>query len=185
MAGKLQKKERIVSRLNDVLIFLVVFNILAVPLYVALYTDFSIGAVQELNAKLLYGTLKALGYQVETKDAMVYLISDGTPRFIEISWDSTGWKSMYAVAALIIATPISVMSRKVRFIALGILSMFVLNYFRITTTVLISAVYGFQAFDLVHTILWREALIVSVVAFWVIWLAMEKYNIGKIQIKIR
>lgn len=178
MVKRLQKKERLISSLHDVLLFLVVFNLLAIPLYIAIYTDFSFKPLQDLNAKLLYSTLKFFGYTVDIDSFVVNLISDEMPQKIEISWDSTGWKSMYAVAALIIATPIATISKRMKFVALGVIVIFVLNYLRIATTILVSTNFGFHLFDIVHTVLWREGLILGVVGFWFIWLRKEKYNIG-------
>ena len=179
MARRLQKKERIINQLQSVLFFLIVFNLLAVPLYLALYTNFSFVPMQELNAQLLYATLKFFNYDAEINGFTVYLTSNDVPQKIEISWDSTGWKSMYAVAALIIATPVSMFSKRMKFAALGVVTVFILNYLRVTTTVLLSANFGFHFFDIVHTVLWREGLILSIVAFWAIWLIMETYNIKK------
>lgn len=178
MARKLQKKE-IVEKFEKMLIFLVLFNLLAVPLYIILYTNVSFEPLQKLNAQLLYNTLHFFGYNTKVDGSIVYLTTDSNQHKIEISWDSTGWKSMYAVAALIIATPLGVLSKKFKFIVLGIVTIFVLNYLRITTTILISANFGFHLFDIIHTVLWREGLILAVVSFWSFWLWREKYNISR------
>ncbi len=159
--------------------FLVTFNLLAIPLYIAIYTSFTFQPLQELNAQLLYLTMELLGYDVSLDGSSVYLLSESESKRIDVSWDSTGWKSMYAIAALIIATPMSTLSRKIKPVLLGIGAVFVLNYLRITTTVLVSANFGFDLFDIIHTFLWREGLILAVVAFWLLWFRRENYKIGK------
>ena len=174
-----KRSDKLFHRLKDLLVFLVVFNLLAIPLYIALYTNFSFRPLQELNARLLYGTLNLFGYHPTLQDGMVTVASNGGYQNIEISWDSTGWKSMYALTALIIATPVSRFSRKIKFIIGGVIVIFVLNYLRISTTILASIIFSFNVFDVIHTVLWREGLILSVVALWFIWLRREKYKIGK------
>jgi len=182
MAKKLQKKERLTNRLISVLIFLVVFNSLSIPLYIAVYTNFSFEPLKELNARMVSTTFEILGYDVFSEGSTVNVILHNIPQKIDISWDSTGWKSMYALASLIIATPISKISRRIKFAALGIAIIFLINYLRVFTTILISVKFGFNWFDIVHTVLWREGLILAVVGVWALWLRMEKYNFEKIKI---
>ena len=180
MAKGVQKKKGLTTRLANVLIFLLVLNLLSIPLYIALYTNFSFEPLQQLNAEIVSATLRFVGSVSNPEDFIVNIATDGI-QGIEISWDSTGWKSMYAVAALILATPAVKVSKKLKavFISVGII--FAVNYLRITTTILISAMFGFNLFDIVHTVLWREGLILAVVAVWVVWMRMEKYKIGEIK----
>jgi len=181
MVKGLQKKERLTARLTSVLIFLVTFNLLAIPLYIALYTNFSFEPLKELNARIVSASLNFLGHNSYSDGSTVNLVSDGITQKIDISWDSTGWKSMYALAALILATPISKISRKIKFAVIGIGIVFFINYLRVFTTILISASFGFNWFDIVHTVLWREGLILAVVGVWLVWMRMEKYKIWKIK----
>ncbi|MBU5537290.1 MAG: exosortase/archaeosortase family protein [Candidatus Aenigmatarchaeota archaeon] len=185
MVKKLQKKKRVMSKLVSVLIFLLVFNLLSIPLYIALYTNFSFEPLKELNARMASVTLNFFGYKSHSDGSTVNLVVNGVTQKIDISWDSTGWKSMYALAALILATPLTRVTRKIKFIAIGVVIIFLVNYFRITTTILISAKFGFNWFDLIHTVLWREGLILAVVGVWFGWIWIEKYKIRKNQIKFR
>lgn len=183
MVKRLAKKERFKRKLYGILLFLLFFNLLSIPLYVAIYTDFSFQALQELNALFLYLTLKFFGHNVTLDGYFVNLVSDAGIKQIEVSWDSTGWKSMYALSSLIIATPISKFSRRLKFAVGGTLTIFALNYLRISTTVLASISLGFNLFDIIHTVLWREGMILGVVLLWFLWLRREKYIIGRNQIK--
>ncbi len=181
MVKRLQKKERLTNRLASVLIFLVTFNLLAIPLYIAIYANLSFEPLKELNARIVSATLDFFGYDSYSDGSTVNLVSDGVLQKIDISWDSTGWKSMYAIGALILATPISKISRKIKFAVIGIAIIFLINYLRISSTILISANFGFNLFDIIHTVLWREGLILAVVGVWLVWMRMEKYKIGKIK----
>ncbi len=181
MVKRLQKKERVTTRLIPVLKFLVIFNLLAIPLYVALYTNFSFEPLQEFNAKIVASTLKIFGYNADVKGFTINLVTGDITQKIDISWDSTGWKSMYALASLIIATPISKISKRIKFAVLGIGVIFLINYLRILTTIIISAIFGFSLFNIIHTVLWREGLILAVIGLWFTWMVMEKYKIWKIK----
>ncbi|MBI2005460.1 MAG: archaeosortase/exosortase family protein [Candidatus Aenigmarchaeota archaeon] len=179
MVKRIQKKERLTRRLVPVVIFLATFNLLAIPLYIGIYTNFSFDPLKELNARMVSATLNFFGYNTHPDGSMVNLVSDDVTQKIDISWDSTGWKSMYAIAALIMSTPISKISRRMKFALVGVASIFLINYIRLVTTILISVRFGFDLFDIIHTVLWREGLILAVVGIWLVWVRMEKYNIGK------
>lgn len=175
MGRKIQKKKNLILRkkLKTVAWFLIKFNLLAIPLYLVMYFNFTFPPLQNFLATLSsYGT-KLFGYHL-TQDGMSLYSSS---RQIEISWDSTGWKSMYALAALVIATPVSDWNKKIRFLFIGVPLVFLINYLRITSTILVSLKFGFQYFDIIHMFLWREGLILAVVAIWYVWLRKERYNI--------
>ena len=170
-SGKLLKK-----RLRLVMWFLIRFNLLAIPLYLAIYTNFSFQPLQVVIAQITTVILKAQGYGVTQNNQAIIANVDGNIYSIEISWDSTGWKSLYALFALVVAVPFSDISKKLRFLTIGLPMIFVLNLIRILTTILIALNFGFQYFDVVHTLLWREGLIIAVVLLWYYWLR-ENHNI--------
>lgn len=175
MARKIQKKTNLILRkkLKTIAWFLIKFNLLAIPLYLVMYFNFTLLPLQTFLATLSSYGVKLFGYPV-TQDEM--FLTSGS-RQIEISWDSTGWKSMYALAALVIATPVSDWNKKIRFLFIGVPLVFLINYLRITSTILVSLKFGFQYFDIIHMFLWREGLILAVVAIWYVWLRKERYNI--------
>lgn len=166
--------------LKDVLIFLLKFNLLALPLYALMYSNFSLPQLQFFLTDVLYSLLKALGYEIAKDGFMLGLLSGSTIATIKIDMDCTGWKSMYALAALIIATPAIATPatgssavggyKKLKFLALGLASLFLINIARLLTTIAFVYHFGLQHLDLVHTMLWREGLILAVAAIWYLWL---------------
>ncbi|MDI6806745.1 MAG: exosortase/archaeosortase family protein [Candidatus Aenigmarchaeota archaeon] len=156
------------KKLIKIIFFLVKFNLLAIPMYVILYFNFSFQPLQNFLAYLIFLALKIIGYDVSLNG--YFLVIQNFPKIIEVSWDSTGWKSLYTLAALIIATPLSNFNRKSRFLLLALPAIFLINYVRVLTTILISVKFGFEYFEIVHTFLWREGLILVIIAFWVLYL---------------
>jgi len=177
------KKKILRKKLWVVALFLIKFNLLAIPMYLVLWLDISYPPLQFFLTDLVYRALNFLGYNaalVTSPTSIVPLISvsDQFPK-IQISWDSTGWKSLYALAALTIATPFATIKGKVKFLAVGLPLLFALNFIRILTTILAAINYGFQYFEVVHTLLWREGLIFAVVLLWYLWLRGIKYKVKK------
>lgn len=172
MAKKAQKKK---MKFDDkillpIAIFLIKFNLLAVPMYLAIYFNIQSIPLQQLLADSVYTVLKFFGYEV-VKDGLVLTLTSGfTITNVEMTFDCLGWKSMYALAALALATPLPNDTRKLKFIIAGVALVAVLNFARIVTTILVFYYFSLRAFDLVHTLLWREGLIVAIVLIWFLWL---------------
>ena len=163
--GKFLKK----TRLKFILWFLLRFNLLSIPLYIAIYTGLSFLPMQIFLAQVTTEILKAQDYNLVQSEQMIVVNADNSFYTIEVSWDSTGWKSLYALFALVVAVPAINMTDKLRFLSIGLPTIFILNLIRITTTILVALNLGFQYFDIVHTILWREGLILAVVLLWYFW----------------
>lgn len=180
MARKVQKKKKLILRkkLKTIAWFLIKFNLLAIPLYLLIYFNISYVPLQGFIAAASVPFIKMFGHSASLVD---YFGCDAPsvsgPDFqkpVCISWDSTGWKSMYALAALVIAAPVAGWKGKLRFLAAGIPLIFLINYLRIVTTILIALNFGWRYFELVHTVLWREGLIIAVVLIWYLWLRRQK-----------
>jgi exosortase/archaeosortase family protein len=77
------------------------------------------------------------------------------------------------LSALTIATPFATMKRKAKFLAISLPLLFILNFIRILTTIVIAINYGFKYFEVVHMFLWREGLIFLIVILWYVWLRKE------------
>jgi exosortase/archaeosortase family protein len=179
----MKKKFAFREKLKTVALFLIAFNLLAIPLYIILYFNIYSPQFQNFITFISKPFIDIFGYNTTLEytshcNVKAIFIPD-YQQSVCISWDSTGWKSMYALAALAIATPFITWRKKWKFITIGVPIVFVLNYIRIVTTILISLKFGFQYFDMVHTILWREGLILAVVAIWYLWVRKENYNIWK------
>jgi len=157
-------------KLLGVLIFLVKFNLLALPMYAVMYSGISLPWLQQAIADFLYATLKAAGYTVAKQGIVLTLVAGNAITNIIIDMDCTGWKSMYAVAALALATPAPNDWKKLKFIAAGASALFALNLLRVFTTIVVAYEVGFGYLDIVHTLLWREGLIIAVLAIWYLWL---------------
>jgi exosortase/archaeosortase len=146
--------------------FVVKFNLLALPMYLAIFSGFSHEPLRISTAWISNVVLNSIGYTtIQSGHTIQTSVAD-----VDISWDSTGWKSMYALVALALATPLGNRSR-LKFIAM----------LRIVTTIGAALSYGMQYFDILHLLLWREGLITAVVAIWGAWLWREKDNITKEQ----
>ena len=170
--------------LLGILWFIIKLNILVIPLYLLTAINFTFPQFQSALARALGGALNSLGYSAVVKDYYIGISSGYTIANFEINIDCTGWKSMYTLVALAIATPLD-QKKKLKFLAIALPAIFILNFVRILLTIALAFQYGFQYLDIVHTLLWREGLIFSVLAIWYIWLRRINYNIREMKIPFR
>jgi exosortase/archaeosortase family protein len=167
-------KKKILERrkkLLTILTFLIKFNLLAIPMYIIMYLDLTLPPLQVFLADMTGKVLTSFGYSV-AREGQFLILSNIT---IDISMDCTGWKSMYTLVALAIATP-SAWKKRLRFLAIGLPAIFLLNFIRIVTTIIFALQFGLQYLEVVHTVFWREGLILAVVVAWFLWLRTVRYN---------
>lgn len=163
-------KGKTLSALKSALWFLAKLNVLAVPLYLVIYFGYSVPQFQDVWAAALAHSLESFGYDTALDGNIIGVQSGNIIQQIDLSWDSTGWKSLYVLAALVFASSGAV-ANKLRFLAFGLPLVAFVNFLRIDSTVLVSLKYGVSYFPLVHDFLWGTLMIVFVVALWYfLWL---------------
>jgi len=146
--------------------FIVKFNLLAIPMYAIMLSGMQLQPLQDATTSAVYAAFKLLGYAAERSGTTIAL---GAPLYtnIVIDTDCAAWKSMYAFAALMLATPFALgWEKRLKLIVLGVAALFVLNVVRIVSTVAAAVTFGAAWLDVVHTVLWREGMILAVVLFW-------------------
>jgi len=166
------------EKLKKVLWFLIKFNILAIPLYLTIYFNLSYPPMQVFIATISSSFLNFLGYSFLQDGFLLSSFVENELFQVEVSWDSTGWKSMYAIIALVLATPTKIFKNKIIFLLLGIPAIFLLNFIRIISTIILSVNLGLQYFEFLHLFLWRIVVIISVLTIWYVFLVREKHNIS-------
>ncbi len=177
MAKKLQRKKSLNRKLKQAILFLVKLNLLALPLYLIIYLNLSFAPLQNFLASLSSAIVGGFGYEVASASSVVAVRDGGTVSNFEISWDSTGWKSLYVLTILALATPTISIKKKALFLAAGLPIIFLINFFRIITTIILTVQTGSVYFDFIHTVLWRAVAIASVIGLWYVWIRKENYNI--------
>lgn len=156
------------QRLFDVLLFLVRFTALAAPVYLLLWQGWDPVWLRSLNATVSSHVLNIAG--LETVNVGTHVAADAI--VVDVSTDSTGWKSMIAVTALLLATLGERTRKRVIGIVAGIIVIFVGNIGRITSMVYAVQVFGVD-YELIHTVLWRWGLTFLVFGYWLLWLRWD------------
>lgn len=161
--------------------FLVKLNALAIPLYLIIYFNVSYPPLQNFVASAASSLFSFFGENSSQNMQFVSLVDGGKILHSEVTWESTGWKSVYALAALVIATPFVSLRKKFNFLVAALPAIFAINFLRIVTTIQASFTFGLVYFDLIHTQLWRVTIIAAVVGLWLYWFVKEKHNIRENQ----
>lgn len=156
------------ERLFDTLLFLIRFTLLAAPVYLLLWQGWDPVWLRSLDAAVSSHVLNLSG--LDTVSSGTYLTAESIA--VDVSTDSTGWKSMIAVTALIIATMAETTRKRLLGIFGGITIVFIGNIGRITSMVYAVEVYGAD-YELIHTVLWRWGLTFLVFGYWLLWLRWD------------
>jgi exosortase/archaeosortase family protein len=148
-------------------------NLLSIPLYVFILFDIQPKFLKNFEAFLVSRLINFLGLTSKAEEN--FIIIDN--KIYEISWDSTGWKSLYTLFALIMSTPIY-NRRKIKPLIIGLSLLFLFNITRIATTIYLSY-KQIYSFDFLHLSLWRWGSIGFLLFIWLIFLYTQKNNIGE------
>jgi exosortase/archaeosortase family protein len=161
-------------RIKIVADFLIKFNLLAIPMYVIMLSGIDLYYLQVLLTDAVHAIITSLGYESVKNGIMLSFTSGQSTLTVVMDSGCTAWKSMYALAALMVASPVRNDRKKVKYIIIGVLLLFVINIARIVTTVLAGYWFGLQYLGIAHTVLWQEGMVIAVVAIWLIWLKKQK-----------
>ena len=158
--------EKKIPILRRALWFVLKLNVLALPLYLAVYFDLESPEFQNMWAAGLSQSLSSLGYETSLNGHNIGVKSGQSLYQINLSWDSTGWKSFYAMFALVFASGVGSLRQKLSFLAFALPAIAFFNLLRVVTTSLAYVNYGLPGFDLVHGLLWSTMMIALVVCVW-------------------
>ncbi len=153
------------QRLWQVLRFLLIFNLMAIPLHILLSFEFLLNPLTALERNQVSFFLSLFGVKhslVESEIPGIKLNS----QIILIGEACTAWRSIFAFLALVVASPCSWKSK--RRALLGIPVIYAVNILRLVGICLVALCIP-SIVEFVHTILWREGLMLVIFALWYYW----------------
>ncbi|MFH1105785.1 MAG: exosortase/archaeosortase family protein [Candidatus Aenigmatarchaeota archaeon] len=176
MTGKkskrLRKSLRKAGKVNEKLIyaltFLLRFCVLAIPLYLVLWLGADFSALQKIVTGNVLAMLPLFGVSASA-DGFDIITNTAVPVIVNISPDCTGWKSVLAYAALVLAVP-NIPTRRRALGLSGALIIHALNVLRISSLIWIEIKYGVETFLSAHTFLLKLGFPAAILLVWLCWL---------------
>jgi len=154
-----------------VLKFFVKFNLFAIPLYVILYEGWTLPELQKAIADFTMYALTSLGLN-PTLDGLIISIPVRNGDWAAvINWDCTGWKSMLAFFALVMATDYPNKRKMLGLLLLPVI--FAVNLARIIFMFLWVHWFDLANYQLVHSVVWSWGLILTILALWLVWMKRD------------
>lgn len=167
------RKEQLSEReekLFDTSIFLFKLLLAGAFFQLILLTEPDTYGLQSFLASVTQEVLQFTGLSLERQGALLI----GPASSYLVTQDCLGWKSMSAFTGLVFASSSSP-GKIVRTAALGVSALFLVNIFRIVTTVYLSYM-NIISFEIIHSFLWQWGLTAVVLVMWFGWM---KRNEGR------
>lgn len=173
--------KRKISRRNEKLLhllkFFVKFNIFAIPLYIILLSRFEWAWLEQLAVDIVTPMLQSLGYNPTVHDMLISIpIRNGNWAAV-INWDCTGWKSMLAFFALVMATEFPLRRKLAGLVLIPVI--FVINLLRIVFMFFYVRTFDLANYQTVHAVVWSWGLIATIIVLWLLWLRFDFTKLGK------
>lgn len=157
--------------------FLAKFNIFAIPLYAILLSGWTLVELQRLVADVTMYMLTAAGMNPAINDLLISIPIKNGDWAAVINWDCTGWKSMLAFLALVMATDYPAKRKLAGLMLLPVI--FAVNLLRIFFMFFYVKTFDLASYQLVHAVVWSWGLILTILILWIVWM---KYDFRKIKI---
>ena len=155
--------------------FFIKFNLFAIPLYIILYQGWALPGLQQFIANIVTHALAALGLNPTMQDLVISIPVRNGDWAAVISWDCTGWKSMFAYFALVMATDYPNKRKALGLLLLPVI--FVINLLRIVFMFFYVHTFDLAYYRTVHAVIWSWGLILTIAVLWLLWM---KYDFTKI-----
>ncbi|MEK6887439.1 MAG: exosortase/archaeosortase family protein [Candidatus Aenigmatarchaeota archaeon] len=180
MKRKPRRKQRISQRnekLLHLLKFFVKFNLFAIPLYIILLSKFEWAWLEQFVVSIVTPILQLLGYNPTVHDLLISIpIKNGSWGAV-INWDCTGWKSMLAFFALIMATEFPLRRKLAGMVLIPVI--FVINLLRIVFMFFYVRTFDLANYQTVHAVVWSWGLIATIIVLWLLWLRFDFTKVFK------
>lgn len=164
-------------RLTETLQFFAKMNLFALPLYIILAFNLQFAFLQTVTRDITFFLLQGLGFNPALNGYLISVPIANGNWAASIDWDCTGWKSMLAFFALVMATGRDNRT-KMRGLLVFIPAIFAINILRIVFMFYFVSAYDLAYYGIVHQTIWSWGLIATILAFWVIWLRKAEWFNG-------
>jgi len=173
-------KSQLNRKLLRMLVFLIKFNLFAIPLYLIILSGFQWAFLKEATAGSVFVMLRISGIDASIENSYIAVPMSNGSFVASIDWDCTGWKSMFALFALIFATDFPLRRKLAGLVLLPVI--YSINLVRIWFMFFFASVYGLAYYSILHATIWSLGLITAILILWIIWL---KKDFSKLKIPTR
>lgn len=168
-AVRRRKLTSVQQSLWETLIFLTKVIALSIPLYLIILLGISLAPLQQFDATVSSGILRALGYSVKQEGASM-TVGTQNPFSFYLTGDCTAWKSFLFLFALIFAVPKAGLRKRLLGLGIGIPILWLGNQARIVGVVLTEQATNVQFALFTHDYFWRVFLVLLVLVLWLAWM---------------
>ncbi len=163
------------KELKRILLFLVKLNLLLIPLYLIILAGFQLAFLKDVTKDAVLGMLQAGGIGAYETGNFIVVPVEGGEFAGTVDWDCTGWKSMFALFALVFATDFAIRKKLLGLLFLPLV--YAVNLVRIWFMFYYVHVYGTAHYSVIHATIWSWGLIAAILLFWVAWMRLVNWRL--------
>ena len=132
--------------------------------------QFKAETIPQENQEEYYGYIRNL-----EKDPLIYsspatiAITGEQNFYVDIVPECVGWIGLFAVIALIVAYPHATKKERTLGILITAPLMYLMNIFRVTTTIYSGWRWGIPVLEVVHGVLWKTLMVIWALFLWIMW----------------
>ena len=168
------------TKLVRVLRFFIKFNLFAIPLYIILYEGWTLVELQVIVKNFAVWILTVAGLNPNVHELLISIpVRNGSWGAV-ISWDCTGWKSLLAFFALVMATDYPNKRKLAGLLLLPII--FAVNLLRVAFMFFYVNAFDLANYQIVHAVIWSWGLILTIIVLWLIWI---RYDFTKLHFRFK
>lgn len=166
------------AKMFTVLEFLIMFNLLAIPMHILTLPSIDFFFIELVEAQQTSLLLNLTGIPHSVSINHNYYTGQDMPviilgaRSLGIDKPCTGYRSVLALMALILATPGIILNKKLKGLLL-LPVVYLVNTVRLYIVALVS-ISNPDLVEIVHIVLWREGLIAIVILLWYAWFSWSR-----------
>ncbi len=153
--------------IRGILVFLLKLNLFAIPLYAIILSGARSELLMQVTTAIAFSMLRITGVDAGLDNGVISVPVSGGSFGGYVSWDSTGWKSMLALFALVFATDFGIRKKLLGLTLIP--ALFFINALRVWFMFYIATI-NVAYFEIAHITIWSWGMIFAVLGLWILWM---------------
>jgi exosortase/archaeosortase family protein len=167
-------KLKLTKETKNILDFTTRLVLFSIPFFFLVVSGYQIPILMETSHNSALFLIESTGIPATVSENLIIIPTEGGEWAAFVSWDSSGWKSILVLFALIMATNVAIKKKLYGLLLIPVL--YGINIIRIWFMFWLVHTQGLTYYDFLHATLWSWGMIIALLALWLVW---KRWTEGK------